>query len=210
MAWSVVFACTIPLLIVLAVNQVSLLLKTTSDREEEVSALMATLPKSASIMHFPNSSAAMKYLAANIDRCSRFYNTRLVLPEVEAKDPLNARTTSALDAAVLRRIREGMDYCWIVSPPYENAAAGIHEQRTAWVRRGLAAGSYSAWILPEAQLPFFHFCILQYGQDEELLVGWAIAAPSDFGERVFLIRDQRFVDYFRGLFKLYAAHGREL
>src|SRR4051812_30678323 len=59
--WTVVLTSTVPLTIILVVNQISLLLKTSSDRESELESLLARIPRTTPISQFEDSSAAMEY-----------------------------------------------------------------------------------------------------------------------------------------------------
>src|ERR1700691_3143449 len=75
--WSVAVACTIPLIIVLASNQISNLLKASADRDEVVREITRVLPQASLIVHFESSAEAMQYLIKNVPLARCFYNTRL-------------------------------------------------------------------------------------------------------------------------------------
>ncbi len=208
--WTVAFTGTVPLTIILVVNQVSLLLATASARDNEREMLRKLIPHVNIVTLFQNSAEAAAYLATNMSRCRRFYNTRLTSSEVEGSDDLNVRVTSKLDAEILKAMRSGMDYFWLVSAPHEGVAGDLGKRRADFVARGSRPGTYSAWVLPDVGVPLFQFCILQYEGERELLIGWALTSTSNFGDTVFMIREARVVDYFLDLFRLYAEKAKVL
>jgi hypothetical protein len=207
-AWSIALTCTIPLIIVLAANQISSLLKASADREEVVREIARVLPQASLITHFESSAEAMQYLIKNVPLAKCFYNTRLASMLIEQSDPANLRVTQELDTTIARAIRKGMDYHWVISPEYEQNAMTL---RTEWRQYAGSkkAGIYSYWVLPESNVHLFHFAILEYAQTRELLLGWALSSARSFSEKVFLIRDDRVVQYFRGAFEIYVARARE-
>lgn len=210
LSWSVAFVCTVPIIITLIANQISLLLKTSDDRDETVKAIHNLIPDSTVISSFSNSSAAMEYLTKNIGICKKFYNTRLARPQIEAADTLNSRMITEFDISVQRALKSGMDYYWIVSSDYVADATSFMNKRRDFVQKKFSPGSYESWVLPQTEIPFFHFCIIQYEHGQELLIGWTITSVGDYGERVFLIREERLVEYFKDLFHMYASHARRI
>lgn len=204
LAWAVVVTCTLPILILLMVNQVSALLKSSSDREATVEDVVKHLPVTSTIIHFETSAAAMEYLIENVARATHVYNTRLSIKRVEDSDPENLRLVARFDAAVWKAVQRGMEYSWLVSTEYAQIAKDLEARRKAYAQTHRSVGVYCYWILKESEVPFFHFVVLQYSDHRELLLGWALASTHSFGERVFLLRDDRLVDYFRGLFDTYS------
>lgn len=203
-AWAIAFTCTLPILIILATNQISLLLKSSTDREEIVKDVVRLLPHSSLILHFETSAEAMNYLIQNTRRARHVYNTRLAEERVEASDPLNVALTKRFDDAVWKAIEGGTDYHLIVSPDHAVYAASLLKARNAHAAsRDAATGICCSWVLPQSSVPLFQFCILEYGESRELLLGWALTSSRSFGEKVFLVRDDRLVQYFRNLFELY-------
>jgi hypothetical protein len=208
-AWSVAVACTIPLIIVLAANQISSLLKASADREEVVREIARVLPQASLIIHFESSAEAMQYLINNVPRARCFYNTRLASTTIEQSDPANVRITEKLDSTITTAIRKGMDYRWIISPEHEQSAVAF---KAEWRHNAASGkgGNCTCWVLPDPSMQLFHFAILEYPQSRELFLGWALSSARSFSEKVFLIRDDRLVQYFRGVFEIYVALSREV
>lgn len=208
-AWTIGISCTLPLLVLLATNQISALLKTSSDREDIVHDVVTFMPKSSTIVHFENSSSAMEYLIQNVPRAKNVYNTRIARKEIEESVPENVNVIDGFDAAVWRAMRDGTNYHWIISKEYEEFAQAQCKKRNDYARSHRSTGLCCYWIIDVGEAPFVHFAILEYPDHSELLMGWAIASTRSYGERVFLIRDERLVGYYRGLFDVYAQAGRE-
>jgi hypothetical protein len=210
LTWSVVITVTVPIIIMLAANQVAQTLKATFQREQTLADIVKLFPHSAAIVHFNSSAEAMKYLIDAVGRADKIYNTRLAVRAIEESDPHNARLTAAFDMAVQRALREGMDYFWIVSEEFADEADALKDKRNSLSSTLSTVGSYSAHVLAKPAIPFFHFCVVDYGGERELLLGWALSDIRDYSERVFLIRDNRFVDYFLNLFFMYSRAGRSV
>lgn len=210
-AWSIVWTCTIPIIIVLAANQVSSLFKASSDREATVRDITRILPQACLISHFDDSHSAMNYLIQNVPRAEQFYNTRFAPRHVEESEPGNIEITKLFDDVVKNAIRAGVDYHWIISQDYEQLAMSL---KAEWKQRfgsKQKSGVFAAWVLPPgASQQLFHFAILDYGDSKDLLLGWSLSSVRQFAEKVFLIRDERMVEYFRGVFELYVAASREI
>jgi hypothetical protein len=202
-AWAIAFTCTLPILIVLATNQISLLLKSSTDREETVKDVVRLLPHSSLVLHFETSAEAMNYLIQNVRRAKHIYNTRLADGRVEASDPLNLVLTKRFDDALWKAIMDGTHYNLIVSPDHAAVAATLLEARGAHAATHDTTGICCSWVLGQSTIPLFQFCILEYGDSRELLIGWALTSSRSFAEKVFLLRDDRLVQYFRSLFELY-------
>lgn len=208
-AWTIGICCTLPLLVLLATNQISALLKTSSDREDIVHDVVTFLPESSTIVHFENSSSAMEYLIQNVPRAKNVFNTRIARKDIEESVPENVSVIDGFDAAVWNALKDGTNYNWIVSKEYEEFAKDLCKKRNDHARTHRSTGLCCFWIIDVGNAPFVHFAILEYPDHAELLLGWAIISTRSYGERVFLIRDERLVRYYRGLFDVYAQAGRE-
>jgi hypothetical protein len=208
-AWTVGITCTVPLLVLLLTNQISALLKTSSDREDIVHDVVTFLPEASTIVHFENSSLAMEYLIQNVPRTKSVFNTRIARKAIEDSIPENVTVIDEFDEVVSKAIENGTNYNWIVSQEYEAAAKALCEKRNQYARSHRSAGLCCFWIVDVGDAPFVHFAILEYQDHSELLLGWAITSVRSYGEKVFLIRDERLVRYYRGLFDVYAQTGRE-
>lgn len=206
--WTMVITVTVPILITLTTNQIAQSLKSISQREQTLADLIKLFPDAAAIIHFDSSAEAMRYLTEAVVRVERLYNTRLTRKELEVSDALNFRLTRDFDRAAEAAVRGGMDYSWLISEEFAEEATALKERRALYARYSATLGTYSAYVLPRADVPFLHFCILDYGTERELLIGWALSEVSDFSEQVYLIRDRRFVDYFRDLFLMYCRSAR--
>jgi hypothetical protein len=208
MAWVVVLTCTLPIVIILAANQISLLLKTSTDREDTIRDISRLLPCSSLIIHFETSADAMEYLIEGIPRAQHVFNTRLSTQVIESSDPLNVRLTKKFDDQVWAAIQSGTNYDLIVSKDHQSHASHLLDTRRSFSKSHKGVGTCSCWILGDSEVPLFHFCILEYTEHRELLIGWALTSSRSFGDKVFLIRDERLVNYFRGLFETYVAVAR--
>ena len=208
--WAIVITVTLPILITLTANQVAQSIKANNLREQTLADIIKVFPHSSSVIHFDNSSEAMGYLIDAMGRAACVYNTRMTLREVEDSDALNSRLTQAFDVEIGRAIEAGTDYFWLITYEFTKEANAIAAQRNRAAAKSDTVGAYSAYVLPAQQAPFLHFCILDYGVEREVLLGWALTEAGDFREKVFLIRDDRFVDYFRDLFKMLCRSARRV
>jgi hypothetical protein len=207
-AWAIAITCTSPLLLLLVINQISLLLKSTTDREEMVREIIKVLPNTSLITHFETSASAMEYLIDNVPRSKRIFNMRLARRDIEEADLENIRVTARFDAAIWKAIQNGTDYNWIVSPEYEQTATSLQTKRRNFSASHQATGNCCCWVLQGGDVPYFHYTVLEYIDHSELLLGWALTSTRSFSEKVFLIRDERMVKYFRRLFETYANIAR--
>ena len=204
-AWAIVVTSTLPILVLLSANQISTLLKSSSDREDIIEDVVKHLPASSTVIHFETSASAMEYLIENVARATHVFNTRLSLRSVEESDPENVRLVERMDKAVWSAIQRGMEYSWLVSTEYAPLAVELHRRRQTYAKNHNAVGTYCYWVLKESEIPFFHFIVHIYPDHRELMLGWALTSTRSFGERVFLIRDERLVNYFRTLFDTYCS-----
>ena len=201
--WYLVFACTIPLTIALLTLKVSLLLKGISDKEELIRDIARRVPRLSVVTVFESSFEAMGHLIENVGRCRKMYNTRFGPKDVEDSDAVNTRVTKRLDEEILKSVKNGMDYYWLITKDYQRSADDLMVSREKYATRTGRAGGLAVWKLSDVSIPLIHFCVLEYPDSKELLFGWALTHRHDFAERVFLIRDERVVEYFATLFDIY-------
>jgi hypothetical protein len=178
--WAVVITVTIPILIMLAANQISQIFKDATLREQTIEELIRMFPHAAAIVHFDSSAEAINYIIGSLDRAEKFYNTRLTTPRVERSDELNVQVTSELDHKIEERLKGGMDYFWLVSDEFSDEAKSLKEARKKMCKSGRSVGSYVASIITKAYTPQLHFCVIDYGTSKEMLLGWALSYDADF------------------------------
>jgi hypothetical protein len=201
---SIVVTVTIPITIMLVANQASQLLKTSTQKEELLTEFIRALPHLTSMIQLDSSTHGMNYLTNAVGRARKCYNMRLTTRSVEAKDPLNLKLTAAFDRAVERALRNGMDYFFIVSTDHSSGVNALKSKRSRMAASSSSIGSYIGYVRPRSESPLFHFCVLDFGSEKELVLGWALEGSEYFSEKVFIIRDVRLADYFHVLFEHYS------
>lgn len=178
-AWTVATAVTVPVLIMLLANQLSALLKATSQGEYVVREISSLVPTSATTLPFESNARAWEYLVSQVPHCVAIYNTRLSQAGVRAADPFVIRESGRLDDRISKRMRDGLSYHLVVSETFEDAARTLVQGREATVRRGLRPGALSIAVLPEPQIPMLQFVILDTGSAREVLIGWSIYSAAE-------------------------------
>lgn len=201
---------TFPIVTLLIADRVSHLLSGRYTASEIDKLISSSFPRSHLIYEFPNSQRAMEYLISRLGECQTLHNTRLSPLEVEDAHLGNRHTTDRFDELVAERIAQGMDYLVVTSADHVPALNAIAKSVARKSRNPASVGTYVAYTIEQPTTPMLQFAILNYGDDREVLFGWAIASEDDFSSRVFRFRDIRVCSYFEMLFNSMKSSGNKI
>lgn len=144
------------------------------------------LPHYNLVVEFDTSDDAMQYATSKISKCKTVYNTKI------SKDAVNVNTNigNPFIEEIKNGIKNGLVVHDIVSLGFEPQSRELAEYSEAY------PGVYSFKVQKESSNSFLNFILLDYGNDKELIIGWATSAFWGTGQKAFKIRDQRLISYF--------------
>ena len=148
--------------------------------------LTMRLPNVDLIKEFTDSNEALLYITNRLPEAMTVLNTKISRVPIEPRPDIKRRYV----AAIKKGLRKDLVYKDVISScfqPYSKDLAVYSEDHP---------GRYQYEILDVGAPCFLNFTILDYGDEKDLVVGWAVSAKIGVEQRAYKIRDNRIIEYF--------------
>ena len=156
--------------------------KTTS----EILKCFKGFPQYNLIVEFDTSDEAMEYATSKISKCKIVYNTKISKDSV----PVRKNVGNPYVEEIKKGIKNGLVVHDIVSLGFEPQCKELAEYSEDY------SGVYSYRIQKESSNSFLNFILLDFGNDKELIIGWATCSFWGNEQKAFKIQDNRLISYF--------------
>ena len=140
------------------------------------------------IKEFSTSDDAMKYIASRVQDCKVILNTKISKEAIQPRRDIGLLYMNAVKKA----LKNGLVYRDIISPGFENYSEELKEYSVK------CDGNYEYRLQESTSSSFLNFIILDFGDEEELVLGWATSFYMGPAQKAFKIKDKRIISYFKG------------
>ncbi len=152
----------------------------------EISKCFMGLPQYNLIVQFDTSDMAMEYATSKISKCKTVYNTKISKDAI----PVKAKIGDSYVDEIKKGLKNGLVVNDIVSLGFEAQCKELTEYAKEH------PGVYSYRIQNESSSAFLNFILLDFGNNKELIIGWATCSFWGTEQKAFKIRDERLISYF--------------
>lgn len=138
------------------------------------------------------SDAALTYIAARLPHAKKVWNTRVPAPGV---GDYGSPEALAYSRAMKKAINAGVHFRDVVGRVFEERAKEISNARAV-----KGADNYCYVLLPEPNVPFFNFIVIEdVSGFREVIFGWVITPVRGFEQECFVSNNARLIDTFIAL-----------
>lgn len=145
------------------------------------------VPQINVIKEFATSDDALKYIASRVQDSKVILNTKISKEAIPPRQDIGLLFTNAIKKA----LKNGLVYRDIISPGFEEYSKELKQYSVK------CNGNYEYRIQEGISSSFLNFIILDYGDEEELVFGWATSSFMGTEQKAFKLRDKRLITYFK-------------
>jgi len=158
--------------------------------EKQTSKIISSIPSTTSFLLLDNSRIAFDYIITAIERAKEIRNTRISI-NPSRKSYVSDRQIK-MDEKIKKLLKSGVNYSYVVSNKYSEDIINFRK----YTNDNKVIGQFRGKELPNVNFPSINFMIITYRDSKELLMGWAGTSDWDHTRPVFLIREQRIIEYY--------------
>jgi hypothetical protein len=138
------------------------------------------------------SDSALAYITARLPHAKKVWNTRVPAPGV---GDYAGATAVAYLRALRKAVDSGVHFRDVVGLVFKDRATEIIDARSA-----KGADNYCYVLLPEPNVPFFNFIVIEdVSGFREVIFGWIITPVRGFEQECFVSNNARLIDMFVAL-----------
>lgn len=145
------------------------------------------IPQINVIKEFATSDDALLYLANRIQDSKVIMNTKISKEVIQYRQDVG----SLFNSAIKKALKNGLIYRDLISPGFEDSSEKLKQYSDN------CNGTYEYQIQDEITSSFLNFIILDYGDEEELVFGWATSVYMGMEQKAYKVRDKRVISYFK-------------
>lgn len=164
--------------------------------ERKIKGFEATLNSSLSgvsgLRVCQTSDSALAYIAARLPHAKKVWNTRVPAPGI---GDYAGATALTYIRAMRKAVDSGVHFRDVVGFVFRDRAKEILDARSA-----KGADNYCYVLLPEPNVPFFNFIVIEdISGFREVIFGWIITPVRGFEQECFVSNNSRLIDMFIAL-----------